>query len=95
MSLILKFAPMNAQDTEATPLGTANLNLFANKPMLDRGVREFIEKVTGDSLLIQVDLFQEGLKRHEIRAFVNRAVAGAEAVSDAALKHLKSLRPKR
>jgi hypothetical protein len=95
MSLILKVAPMTPQDAESTIMSIGNISLFVKTALLDRRVSEFRDKIVGDSLLIQVDLFRENLKREELRGFVNHAVAGVEAVSDAALKHLKSLQPRR
>jgi hypothetical protein len=92
----LTVAPMNAQDTEASVMSTNNLGLFLKNALLDRRVKEFRDKMGTDAtLLVQVEFSREAVGMGELGGFVSQCVQGAETVSDNAVRHLKSLRPKR
>jgi hypothetical protein len=95
LHLILKISPMNPEDAELTMMNAGNLNLFVKSPLLDRRVSQFRDNIVGDSLYIEVEFFRENVKRDEVRAFVNQCLVRVEFVCDAAIRHLKSLRPKR
>jgi len=92
----LEFAPMNPQDTEASIMATNNLQLFVKNALIDSRVKDFREQMGSDpTLFVQVELSRDNLERGGFSGFVNQALTGAEVMTDRAVRHLKSLRPRR
>jgi len=95
MKLQLIVAPMNEEQAGLQVGMIPNLEHFLEPKFFDTGLKEFRDRVVGNCLLVDMDLYRQNIDYGELPSFVKESFAAADRVATATVLRLKSLRSKR
>ena len=88
-------APQTSEQAVETFMRTANLEAFLQNKFLDTRVKDFHDSLATDNLFVELDFHLQDFPAHSLGSFVRDSLERAEAISEASIFRLKSLRPRK
>ncbi len=95
MKLQLTVAPMNAEQVAQQVSQISNLEHFSEPKFFDAGLKEFRDRVVGDCLFVDLDLFRQDVDCSDVLSFTRNSLTAADEVVTATVRRLKHLQVKR
>ncbi|MBC8872219.1 MAG: hypothetical protein H8E44_22535 [Planctomycetes bacterium] len=92
MQYILVVSSLTPEQVTKDLRTTPNLDLFLEDKYLDKGVREFLERIRQeDCFHYDIDLFRRDMDASNVKDFVQSSMEKAEQIAEACVRNLKSL----
>jgi hypothetical protein len=87
-------APQTAEQAKSTFLATSNLDVFVEPKYIDTCVKDHLERVSVDSLHIQMEMVREDVPLSAVRTFLDDSLEGAEKIAEGTVLRIKGLKLK-
>jgi hypothetical protein len=95
LKVTLILAPTNADQTNNWVANLLNLEHFLEPKFFDAGMKVFRDRVAGDCLVLDIDVFRQEVPVGQVAEFLQGSLTAANEISTACVERLKSLQPRK